>query len=149
MPSHSFYIFLALIIGACVPTQAGINNQLRNWLGSPFLASVVNFCVGAGFLVVYTLVARIPLPSAGDLKGSPWWIWCGGILGVFFVSSAIVVAPKLGAASMLSLVVAGQMVASLILDHFAFLGYPMQPVTLFRILGVVLVAGGAILIRWT
>ncbi len=147
MTPDYFYVFLAFIIGTCVPTQAGINNQLRNWLGSPFLASVVNFCVGAGFLVVFTLVTRIPMPAMGDLKGCPWWAWCGGIVGVFFVSSAIVVAPKLGAASMLSLVVAGQMVASILLDHFGSLGYQIQPITPLRILGVTMVIGGVLLIR--
>lgn len=145
MNSTYLYVILALIIGACVPTQAGINHQLRQWLGSPVLAAVVNFSVGACLLIIFSLAMRIPLPMIRNLEGCPWWIWTGGIVGTVFVTSAIIAAPKLGATTLLSLVVAGQMVASILLDHFGCLGYQIEPITPLRILGVAMVVGGVML----
>lgn len=147
MDSNYTYVLLALIIGACVPTQAGINHQLRQWLGSPVLAAVVNFLVGSCFLMVFALATRILMPFGRSLDGSPWWIWIGGIVGAVFVTSAIITAPKLGATTLLSLVVAGQMTASILLDHFGLLGYQIQPITSLRILGVALILGGVVLVR--
>ncbi|BCR04469.1 membrane protein [Desulfuromonas versatilis] len=143
-----FFILLALLAGFSVPTQAGINAQLNLWTRSPVLASAISFAVGTLALVVYTLVARIPLPSLGTLSGHPWWIWIGGCLGAFFVASTVILAPKLGATTMVALILAGQMVASLLLDHFGWLGYPLHPISLGRIAGVLLLCAGIWLIRY-
>jgi transporter family-2 protein len=78
----------------------------------------------------------------------PWWIWTGGLLGAFLVASTVVLAPRLGAASMIALIVAGQMTASVALDHFGWLGYQLHPLNGMRILGVFLLVGGVTLIRW-
>jgi bacterial/archaeal transporter family-2 protein len=147
MRSTYLYVSLALIIGACMPTQAGINHQLRQWVGSPVLAAVVSFCVGTSFLIAYSLVMHIPLPLIKNLDGCPWWIWTGGIVGAVFVTSAIIVAPKLGAASLVALVVTGQMVTSILLDHFGLLGYEIHPITPLRVLGIAMVVGGVALVR--
>ncbi len=147
--SPTVLLFLiALLAGFSVPTQAGINAQLNLWTRSPVLASAISFAVGTLALVAYTLVARIPMPSLASLSGHPWWIWTGGALGAFFVAATIILAPKLGATTMVALILAGQMVASLLLDHFGWLGYPLHPVSLGRVAGVLLVCAGIWLIRF-
>ena len=75
------------------------------------------------------------------------FFWTGGALGAYFVAATIFLAPKLGATTMVALLLAGQMVASLALDHFGLLGYPIHPVSLGRIAGVVMIAGGVMLVR--
>jgi len=84
----------------------------------------------------------------GDsISRHPWWIWSGGLLGAFLVASTVVLAPRLGAASMVALIVAGQMLASICLDHFGWIGYPVHPVSGLRMLGVFFLVGGVVLIR--
>lgn len=142
-----FYILLGLLAGVCIPTQAGINAQLSHLVRSPTMAAGISFAVGTVCLSLYVLVSRIPLPTTAALVGAPWWLWSGGALGAFFVASTIFLVPKLGATTMLALVLAGQMVTSLLLDHFGAFAFPVHPVSLPRIFGVLMIAAGVILIQ--
>jgi transporter family-2 protein len=147
MPSTWFYVLLALAAGATVPTQAGINARLNQFTQSPVLSAGVSFAVGTLVLVVYAAALRIGLPPLSAAAGHPWWIWTGGALGAFFVSAVIVLAVKLGATSMVALVLAGQLITSITLDHYGILGYPVHPVNGWRIVGVMLLFAGAYLIK--
>ncbi|MDZ7579178.1 MAG: DMT family transporter [Deltaproteobacteria bacterium] len=148
MPAILFFLVLALAAGACLPTQAGINAHLNLWTRSPVLAAAISFAVGTMVLILYALARRVPLPALTGLSAYPWWIWSGGCLGAFFVTTTVILAPRLGAAPMLAFIVAGQMLASLLLDHFGLLGYPVQPITPWRLAGAVMVVGGAVLTRF-
>ncbi|GFM32362.1 DMT family transporter [Desulfovibrio subterraneus] len=142
-----FLIGLALLAGATLPTQAGINAQLQlHWAKHPALASLVSFSVGTAALVAYCVAARVPFPS---LAGSTtqWWHWIGGLLGAVFVTVVTFLAPRLGAATMVGLVIAGQMIASVSLDHFGLLGYAERPLSMMRFVGVALLVCGVVLIR--
>ena len=141
------FFLIAFVAGFTLPTQAGINVQLNQWSQSAILAATISFAVGTIGLFVYALCLRIPLPAVETLSGHPWWIWTGGLLGAFFVAATIVLAPRLGATSMIALIIAGQMTTSVVLDHFGWLGYQMHPVSGMRILGVFLLLGGVILVR--
>ena len=141
------YILLAVMAGFCLPTQAGINTQLNLWSGSTILTATISFAVGTVGLAVYALVLRTPWPTGGSIMNHPWWIWSGGLLGAFLVAATVILAPRLGATSMISLIIAGQMFASLFLDHFGWLGYQVHPISGLRIMGGVLVVGGVLLIR--
>jgi transporter family-2 protein len=147
MPSLWPFILLALAAGFCLPTQAGINSQLNLWSHSAVLTATISFAVGTLALAVYALILRVPWPSEDAVTRYPWWIWSGGFLGAFLVASTVVLAPRLGAASMMSLIIGGQMFASLFLDHFGWLGYQVHPVSDLRMLGVVFVVAGVALIR--
>ena len=147
MSSMTLFILMALVAGISVPTQAGINAQLGLWTKSPVIAATISFAVGTTTLVIYTLATRIPLPAVAAIGGHPWWIWTGGALGAFFVTATIILVPKLGATTMVTTVLAGQMFASLLLDHFGWLGYPLHPISLGRIAGVALVCAGVWLIK--
>jgi len=142
------YIVLALAAGFCLPTQAGINAQLNLFIRSPVIAAAVSFAVGTLGLIAYASILRIPLPAVSTLAGYPWWIWTGGFLGAFFVAATVVLVPKLGATSMLALIIAGQMFASMLLDHFGLIGYQVQPINVWKLLGVSFVVAGVMLIRF-
>jgi bacterial/archaeal transporter family-2 protein len=139
------YLLFALAAGAMLPIQFGINAQLAEWLGGSVRAAFVSFLVGATALLVVVLVAARGWPDrAGD---APWWVWTGGLLGAFYVLGSIVTAPKLGAATLVALILAGQALASLAVDHFGWVGFEEQPVTLLRVMGMLLLAGGVVLVR--
>jgi bacterial/archaeal transporter family-2 protein len=139
------YLVFALLAGAMLPIQFGINAQLAEWLGGSVRAAFISFVVGAMALLVAVLVAARGWPDrAGD---APWWVWTGGLLGAFYVLGSIVTAPKLGAATLVALILAGQALASLAVDHFGWVGFDEQPVTLLRVLGMLLLAGGVALVR--
>jgi transporter family-2 protein len=139
------YLLFALAAGAMLPIQFGINAQLAEWLGGSVRAAFVSFVVGATALLVAVLVASRGWPDrAGD---APWWVWTGGLLGAFYVLGSIVTAPKLGAATLVALILAGQALASLAVDHFGWVGFDEQPITLLRVVGMLVLAGGVVLVR--
>ena len=140
---------MAFIAGATVPLQAGINSRLSFFSGSPVMASIISFFTGSATLIIFALVTRTSLPSAGAFAGAPWWIWTGGILGAFYVASCVILANKVGAVSMLALIMAGQMITSLLLDHYGMAGYQIQPINIYKIAGVLLIIAGVFLIRFS
>lgn len=79
--------------------------------------------------------------------GVPWSLYVGGFCGFVIIVSMAVVFPKIGAAVAIALVVLGQGAAALAIDHYGLMGMPREPVTLARILGIVLLGGGVVLIR--
>lgn len=141
-----WFLLLAILTGAILPVQAGVNSQLRGVFGHPVLAATISFFVGTVALAAYTALARIPVPASA-IGRTQWWHWSGGLIGAFYVACAIVLVPRLGAATLVAAVVAGQMVASLLLDHFGLVGYPKHSMDLWRVAGAVLVMAGVYLIQ--
>jgi transporter family-2 protein len=140
-------VLLALVAGAGLPVQAGVNASMRVYAGRPELAALVNFLVGLLALGAWILALRLPWPEPGELARAPWWGWTGGLLGAFYVTAVIVLAPRLGVATTIALVVAGQMLAAVALDHYGLLGVPVRPVNAWRGLGAALLVAGVVLLR--
>jgi transporter family-2 protein len=140
-------ILLAVLVGLMLPIQAGVNAQLRLSVGHPLTTAFVSFAVGTVALAALILLARVPLPSMRVATAAPAWHWIGGLLGAAYIAAAVVLAPRLGAATMIASVVMGQMLASLLLDHFGWVGFAVHPVSLARLAGAAMVILGVILIR--
>lgn len=141
------YLLLALVAGAMIPFQAGINAQLAQLVHGPIRAALVSFLVGTVVLLVAAVVVPKPWPSVSKLGNAPWWVWLGGILGAFYVAVSVIVAPRLGAAALVGAVVAGQLSAALLIDQYGFVGFPVQHISAGRIAGVVCLFAGVLLVR--
>ena len=146
-----FFILLAFCGGVFLAFQIGVNAQLRIWTGHPISATLISlffsFCTGFVILLIYALTSHFHLPSFEKLRQAPWWAWTGGTLGVLYVWLTIVLAPRLGAALLIALIVAGQLTASLVIDHYGWAGFTHHPISLWRICGAFLLISGVILIR--
>ena len=138
---------LAFAAGMALPTQFAINSQLRNVVGGPVLAAGISFVVGTVVLLGATVVIRRAVPDLGAVLGAPWWMYLGGLLGAGFVLASVVLTPRLGAATTIGFFLAGQVVASTIIDHFGLFRVAVQEVTLPRILGVFLIVAGVFLVQ--
>ena len=140
---------LAVFAGMATSVQAVINTQLRGRLTDPMQAATVSFTVGTLVCWLYCLVSRSPMPSLVTLRGLPWWMWTGGILGTLYIWTSIVVTRQIGVAAMLGLLVAGQMLTSLVIDHFGLFSTPIRPATLVRIAGATFVVLGVCLMAFS
>lgn len=147
MSNIYLYILLALAAGAMMPTQAGTNNRMAIVVNSPALSAFISFFVGTVALFIYLLVSGTPLANLAAAREAPAIAWAGGLLGAFFVTTAVALVPKLGVAMTFSLVVAGQMLVTLVIDHFGLFGVPVKEVSVARVAGIVLIAAGVVLIR--
>lgn len=135
----------AILVGAGLTIQVGMNATVRLTLGSPVIATIVNFGVGLAALVLLAVAtgARVVPGSAASV---PAWAWFGGLLGAAYVAATTVLGPRLGAAALLALTLAGQMVAALLVDHYGVIGFPQNPVTPARLAGAALLVAGVLLI---
>jgi transporter family-2 protein len=140
------YVVVAIAIGALMPIQAGINSKLRPLVGGPIPATLVSVSVSALTMFAVVALTRTAVPTPG--KGGPWWVWTGGVLGVAIVIASLGLVSRLGAAFLFALFVVGQMLASLIIDHYGLLGVSQQDATPLRLLGVLLLLSGVVLIRF-
>ncbi len=142
------YAAFGLIGGAALAVQVGVNNGLRERMGHPVPAAITSFALGTLALVAYGLAVRSPWPSisasaAPAQAAGRWWIWLGGAVGACYIMTAVTFAPRLGASGWLAVVVTGQILASVALDHFGLVGFAVHPVSLRRVGGVVLLLAGA------
>lgn len=141
-------LVIAMLAGAVVPFQAGSNAALGRALGHPLWATVASLLVSLIVVLPVLIGMRAGLPDIGTAARGPWWLWIGGIAGVAYITAALVLTPRLGAASFIVCVVAGQVVASLIIDHFGLMGLAAKPVNLARIAGVALIVLGMLVVQW-
>jgi bacterial/archaeal transporter family-2 protein len=141
------FLLLTILAGALLPIQTGVNLQLRGLIGHPLTAALVSFIVGAIGLAVASVVARAPLTLGGAWSRSEWWHWAGGLLGAVYIVGTIVLAPRLGAATFVAALVAGQMFMSLVIDHYGWVGFAEHAVSPLRVLGALLVVGGVLLVQ--
>jgi len=141
------FLVLALLAGMALPLQGAINSRLAAFMHNPFLSALVSFSIGALALLIYVLLARIPLHLVSGARDAPVFTWVGGLLGAFFITTTLLTVPKLGVALTFSLVILGQMLVTLPMDHFGWFGVAVRAITLPRIIGVLLVIAGTILIR--
>lgn len=137
----------AIIIGGALTAMQGPTNaRLAQAVASPVNAALVSFAVGTLALLAIAAALRTT-PDVAAMRALPAWAWLGGLYGAVFVVAAAYAVPRLGVATTITLIVAGQLLLSLMLDHFGALGVPRQPMTLSRLAGVGLVIAGVLLVR--
>lgn len=139
---------IALVAGALVPFQAGSNAALGRALGHPLWATVASLLVSLVMVVPVLIALRAPMPLIAQALRLPLWAWFGGVAGVIYLTAALMLTPKLGATSFIVSVIAGQMLTSLLIDHFGLVGLPVKPVNAGRIAGVALICVGMLLVQW-
>ena len=137
---------LTALAGATLAVQVGMNATMREHAGSPMAAALVNFAVGTMFLLGMVLLGRNSLAAVAGLGAAPWWVWGAGILGGLYIAASAAFGPMIGGATFLALIVAGQMVTAIALDHYGLLGFPVRPLDAWRAGGALLVIAGMFLL---
>ncbi len=143
------YSLLSVAAGASVALQQVLNSNLREQLASPWWAGFVSYCVGGASMLLVALLAPGPRPSlsAMHLGSGSWFTWTSGVFGAIFIATVILMVPRLGAATVLALIVVGQMLAALLFDHFGMFGLAVHSMSPVRLAGVACLLFGVVLIR--
>jgi transporter family-2 protein len=140
------WIILAFLAGAFLPFQAGMNNKLAKTGGSPVHASMISFGIGVIALIIYILLTSQNVSLKG-LRDTPNYAWIGGILGAFYVTVIVMAFPKIGPGMTFGLVVAGQLVISVLMEHFGIMGAQAHSISFGRVIGMVLIVGGVVVMK--
>jgi transporter family-2 protein len=139
---------LAAVIGGMAAVQPVINGRLGREVGDFGLAAMISVATSTTCMLIYMLITRPDLPSLADVKAGPWWIWTGGIIGAAYVAVSLGVVAKLGATTLASVVLFGQLTTALIADHFGWFGLTPHEISIPRLIGVAMLIGGVALIRF-
>ena len=146
MKTTSLLWLLAFVAGALIPVQAAANAALSKSIqGNVPFAALTLFVVAGVATAVGALLAGGQIPSAAALRAAPWWSYIGGLIVAFYVFTITFLAPRLGVGTAIALIVIGQVVAALTIDHFGLLRSLTFPLTPGRMVGAVLMAVGVFL----
>ena len=146
MKTTSLLWLLALLAGALIPVQAAANAALsRSIQGNVPFAALTLFVVAGAASAVAALLAGGHIPAAVNLRAAPWWSYVGGLIVAFYVFTITFLAPRLGVGTAISLIVTGQIVAALTIDHLGLLRSPTFPLSPVRLVGAILMVVGVFL----
>ena len=140
------FFTIALLAGTFITVQTGSNARLKEALGEALPAIIVSSFLGIVLLLAVMLTARTPWPSLASVAGTPWWGWLGGALGAAYAVTTVLLARELGAATLTALLVTGQLICSVVLDHFGWVGFTEHAAGIGRIVGCLLMVAGFFLI---
>jgi transporter family-2 protein len=141
------YILLltTVVAGGLVALQAPINSTLGRSVGT-FAAASVSFIVGTVVLVAITVLLGGGFGQLGEASGLPWYYLIGGLLGAVYVTNALLAVRDLGAGGITAATITGQLVTSIVIDRLGVLGLPERPLSVARVIGVVLLVAGTYLV---
>ena len=141
--THMVLVFpLAIAVGFILPVQSAMNTRLKVSVGTTLAASFVAYALGTIFLGAFVAAGRMPVLPGAD---APWWSYTSGALGVLALVTVILIFPKVGAVETVVLPVAGKIVSGLLIDHFGWFNSPVQPISVWRVLGGCLAGAGMII----
>jgi len=143
---HYLFLVLAFLTGIAISIQAGVNSNLRLALNNPLMASLISFGTGFVTLLIVHLTTSGAVPPMATLRSLSWWKWTGGVIGAVYVTTVILSVPRIGTANLVSLSVAGQLLAAVVLDHYGLLGFTQHPANVWRLLGIGLILAGVWLV---
>jgi bacterial/archaeal transporter family-2 protein len=142
-----FGLLLAFGAGVSFVFQQAVNSNLRIEIESAWWAGFVSYLGGTLAMFAMAILLREPLPSTQLIHRSHGMSWSGGVFGAVYISISILLLPKLGATTVIAFIVAGQLIGSIVFDHFGLLGVPVHPFTATRLVGAGMLLLGAILAR--
>ncbi|MEZ0486884.1 DMT family transporter [Fibrella aquatica] len=143
---HYIFLALAFLTGIAISIQAGVNSNLRLALNNPLMASLISFGTGFITLLIVHLTTSGAIPPMATLRSLSWWKWTGGVIGAIYVTTVILSVPRIGTANLVSLSVAGQLLAAVVLDHYGLLGFTQHSANVWRLLGIGLILAGVWLV---
>jgi transporter family-2 protein len=144
--SNLIYLALALITGALIPIQASTNAVFSKSIGNPYITGLMVFIVGLIGMTLFLLISRTSLPSSSQLAAAPSYGYLGGIIVATYVVMITILVPRIGVGTAIALIVTGQIICAVIIDHFGLFNVQVRTVDVSRITGVLLMIGGIYLV---
>lgn len=137
---------LALSVGLLIPFQGIMTASLSQKLDNPYLSAVINFGGGLIIFLMALMFSMNSFPAVKKLSTIPWYLYLGGVVGSVFILGALFSLPKIGSMSFFALVIFGQLITTLLVDHYGVFGVPIHRIDITRIAGLLLLIAGTILV---
>jgi transporter family-2 protein len=145
--NNALFISTAFITGSLIPLQLVFNAQLGTITRSPYSAGLIVLIAGLLTMSIIAVVMRPPIPSIAALVAAPPNVYLGGVIASVYIVAIIIVSPKLGVGLTTALILSGQLVMALVLDHLGAFGNPQISINAWRVGGVIMMLGGIVAIK--
>ena len=136
-----FALILAFAAGALVTLQIASTSKLKEAVGATVPAAIASSLFGVALLGAAMVVMQVPWPTFDKLISAPWSAWMGGAFGAFYALVTIGLARHLGATTLVTVIVVGQLICSVVIDHFRVLGFEARAASVARLTGCALLLG--------
>ena len=146
MKNDIIFLALALITGALIPIQAATNAQFSKSIGNPFITGLMVFIVGLIGMILFLLISRTAFPMRQQFTSAPVSGYLGGIIVATYVVMITVLVPRIGVGTAIGLIVTGQIICAVLIDHFGLFNVAVRSISLTRIVGMLLMIAGVYLI---
>jgi bacterial/archaeal transporter family-2 protein len=144
---NASWIIPFIILGGALQTcGAAMNGQLNKSMVNSWLASAISFALITFFFTSVFLILPHPLPTSRDLAAMPWWAVIGGLVGAVQVYAGLTLVNRVGAGMFVGLTVTAALITSLVVDHFGWFRMQVHPISIWRVLGGLLMVAGVTLI---
>lgn len=141
------FFALTLFLGIILAVHLAMNGKVGAAIGNPRVGNAVFWCIGALTAVIIGFTGW-KAGALAPLKDVNLLLLTAGALGAMLVFAIAWLIPEVGAASLFMALLAGQVIGGIVLSHFGWLGSPVEPVTLMKIVGVALMLGGAAIVTY-
>jgi transporter family-2 protein len=136
-------ILIGLIGGVGVGLQVPIAGAMGQRVGG-IASSFIIHVSGAIFSGLFLFLRGGE--KIRDWNTLPWYMLMAGIFGLILYLTINVTLPRLGSTMMVSLIIVGQLMAGVVIDHFGLLGVATRHIDLPRAIGLAVLVLGAYLI---
>jgi bacterial/archaeal transporter family-2 protein len=135
---------MTVLLGVVLAVHLAMNGRVGSVLQNARVGNALFWCIGALGAVAIG-VSGWQSGALGPLKQVHPVLLSAGVLGACLVFAIAWLIPKVGAGSVMITLLAGQVLGGLIMSHYGWLGSPVQPITLAKVIGVVVMIGGVII----
>jgi transporter family-2 protein len=142
--STAFAALLALVAGAGGAVQIAVQGRLGERVGS-FEAMATASVIGAVLAIVVLLFVTRSLSGIGEAFGSPKWMLLGGAMSALIILAITIAGPRIGIVATTSVLIAAQFAVATVIDRHGWFGVERVAVSWPRVLGLALLAVGAVL----
>jgi transporter family-2 protein len=142
MRNDLIFLILALITGALIPIQAATNAAFSKSIGNPLITGLMVFIVGLAGMIIFILLSRTSFPVRQQITAAPLYSYLGGIIVATYVVMITILVPKIGVGTAIALIVTGQIICAVTIDHFGLFNVAVRSITMTRICGMLMMIGG-------
>ncbi|MDI3280590.1 MAG: DMT family transporter [Bacillota bacterium] len=137
---------LALLIaagaGAAMAVQGGINTALGKAIGL-LEATLVVHLLSAASAALLLFGLRLGQGDLQQVGSTPWYLFLGGLLGVAITFGVVLSMKRVGVAAATTAIVVAQVLTAALVDHLGLFGLLRIPFSPVKVVGILLLGGGA------
>jgi transporter family-2 protein len=146
MKNDIIFLALALITGALIPIQAATNAAFSKSIGNPLITGLMVFIIGLVGMILFILVSGTSFPMRQQLTAAPLYGYLGGLIVATYVVMITILVPRIGVGTAIGLIVTGQIICAVIIDHFGLFNVAVRTINLIRAAGMLLMICGVYLV---